>query len=172
MTLSSLATTGFVVFILLLFIGIYLSLFGLPGTVIIFLDVLFYAFFTGFEQVGWKVLLFLLVFAIIAEAIDFWAGSTDAHKPPVTSKSVWGTALGAVTGMLILTPVLWGLGVWGGFFLGGLAGLLLMEWLRQSRLKIPHQATRGAFFAMIGIKAVKGVFALIMIFVSLSNIYS
>ncbi len=167
------ATAGFVVFILILFIGIYLSLFGLPGTVIIFLDVLFYAFFTGFEQVGWKVLLFLLVFSIIAETIDFWAGSTDAHKPPVTRKSLWGTALGAVTGMIILTPVLWGLGVWGGFFLGGLAGLLLMELLRQSQIKkSPIRQLNGAFFAMMGIKAVKGVFALIMIFVSLSNIYS
>jgi hypothetical protein len=74
--------------------------------------------------------------------------------------------------MIILTPVLWGLGVWGGFFLGGLAGLIIMEWLRQSRLKSPHQATNGAFFAMMGIKAVKSFFALIMIFVSLSNIYS
>lgn len=166
------ATTGFVVFILLLFVGIYLSLFGLPGTILIFLDVLLYALFTGFDQVNWKVLLFLLVVALLSEAIDFWAESTNAHKPPVTRKSIWGTALGAVTGMLILTPVLWGLGVWGGFFLGGLAGLLLMEWLRQSRLKIPHQATHGALLAMMGIKAVKGVFALIMIFVSLSNIYS
>ncbi len=170
--MSSLATAGFVVFILLLFVGIYLSLFGLPGTILIFLDVLLYALFTDFAQVNWKVLLFLLVVALLSEAIDFWAGSTDAHKPLVTGKSIWGTALGAVTGMLILTPVLWGLGVWGGFFLGGLAGLLLMEWLRQSRLKIPDQATHGALLAMMGIKAVKGVFALIMIFVSLSNIYS
>ena len=170
--MSSFASAGFVDFILLLFVGIYLSLFGLPGTIIIFLDVLLYALFTGFAQVNWKVLLFLLVFALLSEAIDFWAGSTDAHKPLVTGKSIWGTALGAVTGMLILTPVLWGLGVWGGFFLGGLAGLLLMEWLRQSRLKIPHQATYGALLAMMGIKAVKGGFALIMIFVSLSNIYS
>ena len=170
--MSSFATAGFVVFILLLFVGIYLSLFGLPGTIIIFLDVLLYALFTGFAQVNWKVLLFLLVFALLSEAIDFWAGSTDAHKPPVTGKSIWGALLGAVTGMLILTPALWGLGIWGGFFLGGLAGLLLMEWLRQSRLKIPHQATYGALLAMTGIKAVKGGFALIMIFVSLANIYS
>ena len=170
--MSSFATAGFVVFILLLFVGIYLSLFGLPGTIIIFLDVLLYALFTGFAQVNWKVLLFLLIFALLSEAIDFWAGSTDAHKPPVNGQSIWGALLGAVTGMLILTPALWGLGVWAGFFLGGLAGLLLMEWFRQSRLKIPHQATYGALLAMTGIKAVKGGFALIMIFVSLSNIYS
>jgi uncharacterized protein len=170
--LSSLATAGFAVFILILFIGIYLSLFGLPGTILIFLDVLLYALFTGFAQVGWKVLLFLLVFAILAEAIDFWAGLTPAHKTPVTGQSLWGSVIGAIIGMIILTPILWGLGVWGGFFLGGLAGLLIMEWRRQSKLRSPHQATNRAFFAMIGRKTAKGFFALIMIFVSLSTIYS
>lgn len=170
--MSSLATTGFVVFILILFLGIYLSLFGLPGTVIIFLDVLFYGFSTGFEQVDWKVLLFLLVFAILAETLDFLAGLTKVHKAPVLKKSLWAAAIGAAVGMIILTPLLWGLGVWGGFFLGGLTGLLIMEMLRQSKLRGPHQVSNRAFFAMIGQKVVKGVFALIMIFVSLSTIYS
>ena len=166
------ATAGFVVFILILFLGIYLSLFGLPGTTIIFLDVLLYALITGFEQVGWKVLLFLLVFSILAETIDFLTGLTHAHKAPVFKKSLWGAAIGAVVGMMTMTPFLWGLGIWGGFFLGGLAGLLFMEISRQSRLRSSHQATNRAVFAMIGRKAVKGFFALIMIFVSLINIYS
>ena len=170
--MSSLATAGFVVFILILFVGIYLTLFGLPGTIIIFLDVLFYALFTGFEQIGWKVLLFLLAFSILAETLDFFTGLTKAHKAPLIKKSLWAAAIGAATGMLILTPFLWGLGIWGGFFLGGLTGLLIVEALRQSKLRGPHQASNWAFFTMIGRKTLKGGFALIMIFVSLSNIYS
>ena len=170
--MSSLAAAGFVVFIFLLFVGIYLSLFGLPGTAIIFLDVLLYALFTGFAQVGWKVLLFLLVFAILAETLDFLAGLTKVHKAPVIKKSLWGAVIGAAVGMIILTPILWGIGVWLGFFLGGLAGLLIMEMFRQSKLKSPHQVSNRAFFAMLGQKTVKGCLALIMIFVSLSNIYS
>lgn len=166
------ATAGFVVFILILFVGIYLTLFGLPGTVIIFMDVLFYGFFTGFEQVGWKVLLFLLVFSIIAETLDFFAGLTKAHKAPAIKQSLWATAIGSAMGMIILTPLLWGLGAWGGFFIGGLTGLLIIELLRQSKLKGPHQVSNRAFIAMIGQKTLKGAIALIMIFVSLSNIYS
>lgn len=166
------AAAGFVVFILILFIGIYLNLFGLPGTMLIFLDVLLYALFTGFSQVGWKVLLFLLIFSIIAEAIDFLIGLTHAHKVPVARKSLWGAAIGGAAGMIILTPILWGLGIWFGFFLGGLAGLLIVEILRQFKIRSPYQASNGAFFAMIGRQAVKGCFALTMIFVSLSNIYS
>lgn len=170
--MSSFATAGFAVFILILFIGIYLTLFGLPGTVIIFLDVLLYALFTGFVQVGWKVLLFLFVFSILAETLDFFARSTQAYKAPAIKKSLWGAAFGAAVGMIVFTPLLWGLGIWGGFFLGGLAGLLIMELFRQSRLRGPHRVSKRAFFAMTGQRLVKGFFALIMIFVSLSNIYS
>ena len=170
--MSSLAAVGFVFFILILFVGIYLTLFGLPGTIIIFLDVLLYALLTGFAQVGWKVPLLLLIFAILAESLDFLARLTDAHKAPVIRKSLWASAIGAVAGMILLTPVLWGIGIWGGFFLGGLAGLLIVELLRQTKLRSPHQASNRAFFAMIGQKMVKGFLALIMIFVSLLNIYS
>jgi uncharacterized protein len=133
---------------------------------------LLYGLFTGFEQVGWKVLLFLLVFSILAETIDFLTGLTHAHKAPVIKKSLWAAAIGSAVGMIIFTPILWGLGAWGGFFLGGLTGLLIMEMYSQSKLKSPYQATNRAFFAMIGRKSFKGFFALIMIFVSLSNIYS
>jgi hypothetical protein len=170
--LSSFAAAGFVVFILILFIGIYLSLFGLPGTVVIFLDVLFYAIFTGFDLVNWKVLLFLLVFSVFAEAIDFWAGYRHAHETPVTGRSLRGSIIGALAGMIVLAPFLWGPGIWGGFFLGGLAGLLIMERRRQSRLSITHQSDGQDVFAMICRKMVKGFLALVMIFVSLSNIYS
>jgi len=170
--LSSLASTGFVVFIFLLFIGIYLSLFALPGTIVIFLDVLLYGFLTGFGQVGWKVLLFLLCFSILAETLDFLANLTKARKTPVLKESLWAAAIGAAIGMIIFTPLFWGLGTWGGFFIGGLTGIVLIELLRQYRLKAPQQVSGSAFFAMIGRKALKGSLALIMVFVSLSTIYS
>ncbi|MDD3250500.1 MAG: DUF456 domain-containing protein [Smithella sp.] len=170
--MSSLAAAGFVVFILLLFSGIYLSLFGWPGTILIFLDVLFYAVFTGFAQVGWKMLLILLVLAVFSEAADWWAESKNVHKIPATAKSVRGALLGSLAGMILLTPSFWGPGIWGGFFLGGLAGLLITEMIRQSRLKIPFQASGRAFLAMIGQKTLKGFLSLVMILFSLSGIYS
>jgi hypothetical protein len=167
-----LAAAGFVVFIGVLFIGIYLTLFGLPGNLLIFLDVLIYALLTDLAIFGWKVLLFLFVVAIVAEAIDVLLGMTQTHKVPVIKQSLWGAAIGAACGMAVLTPFFWGPGVWGGFFLGGLAGLVIMELFRQSRLKVPYQALPSTFAAMIGKKALKGLFALTMIVVSLSNIYS
>lgn len=170
--MSALAAAGFAVFILILFAGIYLSLFGLPGAILVFLDVLIYALITGFSHVGWKVLLFLMFFSIFTEAVDFLFGLTHAHKVLLRTKSLFGAFVGGAAGLFIMTPILWGLGIWIGFFLGALAGLLLMEILRQFKLRGPDQASSAAFFAMAGRKTLKGCFTLVMIFVSLANIYS
>jgi len=56
--------------------------------------------------------------------------------------------------------------------LGGLAGTLTIEFIRQSKLKTPFRTPGRAIFAMIGGKMVKGLIALFMIAFSLSNIYS
>jgi len=170
--LSALSSAGFSVFILVMFLGVYLSVLGLPGAMLIFLDVLLYAMASGFTQTSWKVLLVLLILAVIAEAVDLLLGMTKAHKPPVLKKILWGTALGSIAGAVILTPIFLGLGSWIGFFIGGLAGFTASEALRLSKLKGPHATTFSSFLLMMGEKTLKGAFTITMIFVSLSNIYS
>jgi len=170
--LLTLAAVGFAVFILILFSGIYLSLFGLPGTVIIFIDVLAYAAIAGFDRIGVKIILFLLVFSIIAEMIDFLLGMAGALRPLPSKKMLVASAIGAIAGTVILTPVLRGLGTFGGFCLGCFAGILIMEFIRQSKLQSPFKASNRAIYAMIGGKMAKGFIALTMIALSLSNIYS
>jgi uncharacterized protein len=170
--LSSLATIGLTIFVVTLFIGIYFSLFGLPGTVIIFVDVLVYAILTGFNTLSFTIILFLLVFSIIAEAIDFLSGMAGALRPLPSKRMFWVSAVGAVAGSFILTPLLLGLGTFAGFFLGCFAGILIEEFIRQSRLQTPFKASYSSIFAMVGGKIAKGFIALIMIAVSLSNIYS
>jgi Protein of unknown function (DUF456). len=169
--LSTFAAAVLAIFILILFVGIFLNLFGLPGTVVIFFDILFYAIFTGFDRIGWKIILFLLISAIIAETIDFLV-MAGGYQPITSKKSFGAAAIGATVGAFFLTPFFWGPGTWGGFFLGGLAGILTIEFIRQSKLKAPFRTPSRAIFAMIGGKMVKGLIALFMIAFSLSNIYS
>lgn len=169
--MSFFAVAGFTIFILILFIGIYLTLFGLPGTIVIFFDVLFYIIFTGFDHVGWKIILFLLISTIIAETIDFLV-MAGRYQPMTSKKSFGAAAIGAFMGAFLLTPFFWGPGTWGGFFLGGLAGVLTIEFVHQSKLKAPFRTPGSAILAMIGGKMVKGLIALFMIAFSLSNIYS
>jgi len=169
--LSFFAAAGFTIFILILFAGIFLNLFGLPGTVVIFFDVLFYAIFTGFDRVGLKIVLLLLISAITAETIDFFLVIGETPQPLVSKKSLGASALGAFTGVFLLTPFLGGPGIWIGFFLGGLAGILTLEVIRQSKLKAPYRAFNRAILTMAGKKIVKGFITLFMIAFSLSNIY-
>jgi len=169
--LSAFAAAGFTVFILILFAGIFLNFFGLPGTIIIFFDVLLYAIFTGFDPVGLKIILFLLISTVFAETIDFFV-MTGMYQPMISTKSFVAAIIGAVIGAFLLTPFFWGPGTWGGFFLGGLAGVLTIEFIRQSKLKAPFRTPGRAIIAMIGGKMLKGLIALFMIAFSLSNIYS
>jgi len=170
--LSFFVLAGFSIFILILFAGIFLNLFGLPGTVVIFFDVLFYAIFTGFDHVGLKIILFLLIFTIIAETIDLFFVIGGASRPIASKKSLGAAALGALFGIFLLTPIWGGPGIWIGFFLGGLAGTLTMEFIHQSKLKAPFRMPGRTVFAMIGGKMFKGLITLSMIAFSLSNIYS
>jgi uncharacterized protein YqgC (DUF456 family) len=169
--LSAFAAAGFTVFILILFAGIFLNFFGLPGTIVIFFDVLLYAIFTGFDPVGLKIILFLLISTVFAETIDFFV-MTGMYQPMISTKSFVAAIIGAVIGAFLLTPFFWGPGTWGGFFLGGLAGVLTIEFIRQSKLKAPFRTPGRAIIAMIGGKMLKGLIALFMIAFSLSNIYS
>ena len=169
--MSAFAAAGVTVFILILFLGIFLNLFGLPGTIVIFFDVLLYAIFTGFDPVGLKIILFLLISTVIAETIDFYV-MTGMYQPMISTKSSVASITGAVIGAFLLTPFLGGPGIWGGFFLGGLAGILTIEFIHQSKLKAPFRTPGRAIITMIGGKMVKGFITLFMIAFSLSNIYS
>ena len=146
--MSAFAAAGFTVFILILFAGIFLNFFGLPGTIVIFFDVLLYAIFTGFDPVGLKIILFLLISTVFAETIDFFV-MTGMYQPMISTKSFVAAIIGAVIGAFLLTPFFWGPGTWGGFFLGGLAGVLTIEFIRQSKLKAPFRTPGRAIIAMI-----------------------
>jgi hypothetical protein len=166
------ASIAFSVFILILFAGIYLTLFDLLGTVIIFLDVLAYALFTGFDRVSGQLILFLFLIAIIVESIDFFLVMKGTHQPATTKKTLGMSAIGAVAGASILTPFFWGPGIWAGFFLGGITVILILEITRQNKLRAPYRVSNRAIFAMAGRKMFKGLAALFMVILSLSNIYS
>lgn len=171
--MSFIAAAGFTIFILILFAGLFLNFFGLPGSVIIFLNVLTYAIVTGFEHIGLKMIIFLLVSAVISEIIEFfWVVSETPHQASNRKKAFKAAGLGAPAGALILTPFWGGPGIWLGFFLGGLTGVLIAEMIRQYHLKAPYRTLNRMIPYIIGKNAIKGFISLCMIAASLSNIYS
>ncbi|MBM4271446.1 MAG: DUF456 domain-containing protein [Deltaproteobacteria bacterium] len=170
--MSPLEIIGLTLFILILFAGIFSTLFGIPGTIIILLDVILYAMITGFEKIGIKLIIVLIVLSVLAEAIDFALGMMGAAKFGASPKGVWASVIGGVIGAVVMTPTLFGLGTVMGMFLGGFTAVLIVELIHQRQLKPALRAGYGAFLGRFGGIFVKGFFSLIMIILTLTNIYS
>ena len=170
--MTPLEITGLSLFILILFAGIFSIIFGIPGTIIILIDIIMYAFVTGFEKIGIPLIAILIAITILAEGLDFVLGISGAAQLGITKRVVLISALSSLAGAMILTPVFFGLGAVMGIFLGGFACVLMFELLHQSKLK---PALRSGYSALLGRVAgtlAKGFFALVMIIITMSNIYS
>lgn len=163
---------GLTLFILVLFIGAFSILFGLPGTIVILIDVAVYAVVTGFEKIGFKILITLLLLSALAELADFAVEMAGAAKFGISRKAFGVSVIGGLIGAALLAPFWWGLGAVAGGLLGGFGGILIVELLNRTRLKPTLRAAWGALLGRAAGTFVKGFFALIMIVITLTSIYS
>ena len=170
--MTPLEVGGLTLFILVLLFGAFSILFGFPGTVIIFIDALIYSIITGFEKIGIKILLTLLILSALAEVADFAVGMAGAMKFGVSRKGFWAFTIGGFIGALLMTPFFLGLGLLIGTFLGGVIAILTMELLARNKLKPTLRAAYGAILGRVAGICVKGFFALIMVIITLTSIYS
>jgi uncharacterized protein len=170
--LTPLEVGGLTLFILVLLFGTFSILFGFPGTVIIFIDALIYSIITGFEKIGIKILLTLLILSALAEVADFAVGMAGAIKFGVSRKGFWAFTIGGFIGALLMTPLFLGLGLLIGTFLGGVIAILTMELLARNKLKPTLRAAYGSILGRVAGICVKGFFALIMVIITLTSIYS
>ncbi len=92
--MSPLEIGGLTLFILVLLFGAFSILFGLPGTVIILIDAFLFAAVTGFEKIGFKILVTLLVLSVLAELADFAVGMAGAVKFGSSRAGFWAFLLG------------------------------------------------------------------------------
>ena len=163
---------GLTLFILVLLFGTFSILFGFPGTVVIFVDALLYGAVTGFERIGFKVLIALLVLSALAEITDVAVGMAGAVKFGASRKGLGAFLAGGLIGALLLSPFLLGLGLIVGTFIGGFSAMLTLELLARRRLKPTLRAAYGAILGRAAGICVKGFFALIMLIITLTSIYS
>jgi uncharacterized protein YqgC (DUF456 family) len=169
---TPLEIAGLTVFILVLFIGIFSIVFGLPGTAVILLDVILYALITGFERISIKIVLILLVISLLAEAIDFSLGVAGAARFGFSGRAIWISLISGFIGAVAMTPFFFGLGTVAGIFLGGFAGVLTIDLVQQSKLKPALRTGYGAILGRVAGTLIKGFCALVMIVITMSNIYS
>ncbi len=170
--MTPIETAGLTFFILVLFFGIFSILFGFPGTILILLASIVYAVLTGFEKIGFMMILVLGAISLVAELLDFYLGIRGAVRVGATKGSIAASLIGAAIGALLLTPFLLGFGTLIGAFLGGAAGTFIIELARQKDLKPAMRITYGSLIGRIFGVFAKGFCALVMIVIILSAIYS
>ncbi len=166
-----LETAGLAIFVVVLFIGVFSIIFGFPGTFLILGDVVVYALATGFEKIGFKVIIVLALLSLLAEMADFFMGIAGTRKYGSTKIGVTLSIIGGIIGAVVMVPILLGLGAIIGAFLGGFAGAFLGEYLERGKLKPALRAGYGALIGRVVGVLFKGSLAIVMVAITMSSIY-
>ena len=170
--MTPLEYAGLTIFILVMLIGFFSILLGLPGTLVILFDVLVYAIVTGFDKIGFGILLALVAFSALAESLEFLFGITWARRYGTSKRGVAASVVGGIIGAVLLTPVFLGLGALIGSFIGAILGAFTVEILTQQELKPAARAGFGALMGRLAGLFAKGLCGLAMVIITLSAIYS
>ncbi|MBN2515555.1 MAG: DUF456 domain-containing protein [Deltaproteobacteria bacterium] len=171
--MSPFEIAGLTIFILILFIGIFSTIFGLPGTIIIVTDVIIFSWATGFEKIGFKVIAVLVVISLVAETLDFMFGAyVGVRRFGLSIKGLLAAVIGGIMGGVVLTPFLMGLGTIIGMFCGGFAGTLIVDYIEEKKLKPAYRTGYKNRLMKIAGTVLKGSFAIVMTVAALSTIYS
>ncbi|MGH9462538.1 MAG: DUF456 domain-containing protein [Vicinamibacteria bacterium] len=127
---------------------------AIPGTPLIVLGALVYAFFTDFDTVGLKELLILGGISMLAFILDYTAGALGVKKFGGSWWGAVGALVGAVTGFFF-GPL--------GLVLGPIVGALIGELLRGRQLRTSVRSAFGTIVGMLLGTVAKLSLALVMI---------
>ena len=170
--MSLFEVVGITAFILVIFLGLFSTLFGLPGTIVIVATAVVYSIVTGFHAIGIKILVALILLSVLAESIEFLMGMIGARRFSFTRPGAIAAVVGGMAGCFIMTPLLMGLGMLMGSLFGSFAGLSCIEVVRERAMAPSARATAGAFWGGMAASLVKCFFAMVMVIIVLSAIYS
>lgn len=134
-------------------VGIVLPV--LPGVPLAAAGALLAAWIRGFEAVGIAPLIWVVVLAVVAQALDFVAGAVGAKMYGARRAGFWGGVLGSLAGLLWFPPF--------GFLLGALIGAVGAELLTGRAFDEALRAGVGAFAGSVG-----GVVAKALVLVALA----
>jgi len=167
-----LAYLGIALFVITLFVGAFITLLGLPGTVLILVDAVIYSAATHWEKLEWWLILVLGVITLVAEISDNvvsaagvkkYGGSTAGMIWAMVGGLIGAVAIGSVVGAFVpvIGPIIGGL-------VGGFAG---GYWYERGQGKSGEEARRAGMGAVMGRLAgtvLKSVLAAVMVILCLS----
>lgn len=142
--------------IIVAFIGLLITIVGLPGVWLVFIGVLIWSAIDGFVQIGWFWLTIFLILTIVSTFVDNVAVLLGAKKYGASGWGILGCIVGLIVGGLIANIP--------GLLIGAFLGAVLFEMFFGK--KDSNNAMRAGFGALMGFaiaNLVKFMIALIII---------
>jgi hypothetical protein len=142
------------------FVGVFIPV--LPGPPMIWIGALLWAIGDGFQAVGWPTLIVMALLMAAGWGLDLYLTAYFTRR----SSSSWLTVLGAIVGgilgglFLSLLPVI---GSIAGAILGAVLGVLVVELLRQRRLRPALESSKNYLVGCMFGQMVELLFALLMV---------
>jgi uncharacterized protein len=158
---------GYGLWALALVVASLLVYIGLGGTFVLVGLALAHAVVTGFDPIGWPLLLILLGIALLGELVEFLLGTFYVLRKGAGGGAAVGGFLGGLLGALAGQAVVPVIGAVLGSFAGGFAGSVLGELRRQRRLQPSLRAGIHAFIGRSLAMLFKHTLALVMVFLIL-----
>lgn len=159
-----------ILLVLFLLVSLIVIPFGLPGTFLIVLAAALYGLVTGFLDISWTTILFLLGGAIVAEGAEAAAGIVGAKKYGSGGLGIVASMGGGIVGAVLGVPFFFGLGAIPGALAGAFAAAVAVERISGRPTKEAFRAGWGAFVGRLAGTGLKGAMAVAMAVVCLHRI--
>ncbi|MBW1659888.1 MAG: DUF456 domain-containing protein [Deltaproteobacteria bacterium] len=169
---SVLGWIGLGFFLLVLLIGIFSIAFGIPGTWIILLDAIIYAWITHFNVLTFQGLILLILLAITGEVLEFFLSIKGIKRSKPSKGVILVSFFSGLILAIMMAPLFFGLGAIIGALIGTFGGAFLMEYFSQKRLgHAMHVGWKAFLGRLVGFLS-KFAIASIMIVFILTKIFS
>lgn len=171
--LSSDVVPAVVIFAYIIFslAAISSHIFNLPGNFIVLGFSLLLAWYEGFQQLSFKIIIVLTVIAVLAELVDFVIGVAGAKRYKSSNRAIFvSIILGLIVGIWF-SPLFFGLGALIGAFAGAYIGALLYELVSGRNLHESLHSAWGVFLGKLGGVFSKVAMGLIMVFITVKSFF-
>jgi uncharacterized protein len=142
------------ILVVVLFAGLVLIPFGLPGTWLMVVAAVLYGPLSGGPALSTTVIVGTGVLALAAEALEFWLSAGYTKRYGGSSRGAWGAIIGGMVGAVVGLPVPI-IGSVIGAFLGAFAGALVGELTGGARAGAATRAATGAVIGRLVATAIK-----------------
>lgn len=151
---------GYTVLLVLIVVGLFVNILGLPGLWLIVLGVVLYAWSTGFAFIGWWSIGAIIALGLTAELVEFFAGAAGSAKAGGSKRGMAGAIVGGLVGGIAGTPVFPVVGTIIGSIIGCALGAYLIEWsigkTHGESFNISVGAAKGRFVGLVA-KSIFGI---------------